>query len=96
MTAGQITVRTDYRTELVNPVEQLYQDTLTLAVVDQDTSLELEETDLVRAIYPQEFLLMIETRSDFEFVGWWNDWDLAQPLDGTEEISRPITILRRV
>lgn len=96
MTAGQITVRTDYLTELVNPVEQLYQETLTLSVVDQDTSLVLEETDLVRAIYPQEFLLMVEARSDFEFIGWWNDWDLAQPLDGTEEISRPITILRRV
>lgn len=96
MTAGQTSVRTTYRTELFNPVKQLYKETLTLVVVDQDNSLVLEETDLVRAIYPQEFLLMVEARNDFEFVGWWNDWDLEQPLDGKQEITRPITILRRV
>lgn len=34
--------------------------------------------------------------NDFEFVGWWNDWDLSLPLDEvTRGIVRPITILRR-
>jgi SAM-dependent methyltransferase len=34
--------------------------------------------------------------TDFEFVGWWNNWDLTQPLGEIQKISRPITILRRV
>ena len=33
----------------------------------------------------------------FEFVGWWNDWNLDQPLGATTDaIYRPITLLRRV
>lgn len=33
-----------------------------------------------RAIYPQEFLCLIDRSPDFEFLRWWNHWDLPQPL----------------
>jgi len=50
----------------------------------------------VRQIYSQEFLLFFAGRSDFEFVGWRNNWDMKQPLDSKQEIGRPITILRKL
>jgi hypothetical protein len=46
-------------------------------------------------MHPQEFLSMVPERSEFEFVGWWNDWDLADPLPTANQINRPITILRK-
>ena len=33
-----------------------------------------------------------------EFVGWWNNWNLQEPITevrGFEKIARPITLLRR-
>jgi hypothetical protein len=49
-----------------------------------------------RAIFPQEFMLAATKLHNFEFVGWWNDWNLQQPLgEGRGEIVRPITVLRR-
>ncbi|MEW5870735.1 MAG: class I SAM-dependent methyltransferase [Chloroflexota bacterium] len=96
MVEGRIQVKTTFQTTLVDPVEQLYEESLALEVDDDGDKQAFRETMRVRQIYPQEFLLFIAARNDFEFVGWWNNWDLAQPLGGKKEISRPIVILRRV
>ncbi len=49
-----------------------------------------------RAVFLREFLLLLWGRVDFEFVGWWNDWDLSLALYGSEPANRPITIIRKV
>jgi hypothetical protein len=77
-------------------VEQTVEETLTLEVDDTGTQAVLRETMVRRDIYPQEFLLLLAGRADFEFVGWWNNWDLGQPLDGTQPINRPIVVVRKV
>ena len=96
MTSGQVKVKTIIQTELIDPVEQIYKGIFTLKVDDKNGKNVFREDEVVRQIYPQEFLLFIDARSDFEFVGWWNNWDVNQPLDGTQKIIRPITVLRRV
>jgi SAM-dependent methyltransferase len=94
--SGQVKVKTTYQQTLINPVEQIFEGSLVLDVEDEGVKKVLRETGMDRKIYPQEFLLFVAARSDFEFVGWWNNWDLTQPLGETQKISRPITILRRV
>jgi SAM-dependent methyltransferase len=96
MVSGQVKVKTTFQQTLINPVEQIFEESLTLEVDDDGEKKEFRETAMGRQIYPQEFLLFVAARSDFEFVGWWNNWDLTQPLGETQKISRPITILRRV
>jgi len=96
MVSGQVKVKTTYQTTLINPVEQIIKESLVLEVEDEGIKKVFRETEMCRKIYPQEFLLFVAARSDFEFVGWWNNWDLTQPLGETQQISRPITILRRV
>lgn len=96
MVSGRINVKTTFQTTLVNLVEQICEESLTLEVDDDGEKKVFRETAMARRIYPQEFLLFVAARSDFEFVGWWNNWDLTQPLGETQKIGRPITILRRV
>jgi len=96
MVSGQVKVKTTFRTTLINPVEQIFEESLVLEVEDEGVKKVFRETGTYRKFYPQEFLLFVTARSDFEFVGWWNNWDLTQPLGETQKISRPITILRRV
>jgi hypothetical protein len=96
MAERQILVKTSVQQSLLDPVEQIIAESLTLEVQEGGTKKVFRGTSVVRQIYPQEFLLFVAARSDFEFVGWWNNWDMAQPLDGKQKISRPITILRRV
>jgi hypothetical protein len=43
-----------------------------------------------------ESLLFVIARGDLVFGDWWNNWDLTRPPDETQEVGRPIIILRRV
>ena len=96
MSREDLTVRTTYQLRPVNPVEQMVEETITLEAEDAGGPVVLREVRIRREVYPQEFLLVMASRSDFEFVGWWNNWDLTQPLDGTQPINRPIIVVRKV
>ena len=81
----------------IDPAEQIVREVATLNVEDCGKTLTISSSDLRRMMYPQEFLLMIDAMDEFEFVGWWNDWVLNQPLSQVEsEISRPIVLIRRI
>jgi SAM-dependent methyltransferase len=70
-----------------------------MALVDVDDNgkkMHLETHEIKRAIFPQEFLLLVEKSGKFEFIGWWNNWNLDEPVEKAKEISRPITIIRRL
>ena len=91
-----IRVRASFSSQIVDRVEQIYEDTDCLDVVLPDgEEKHFKSKSIRRVIYPQEFLLFIGARNDFEFIGWWNDWDLASPLGGDPEINRPIVLLRK-
>ena len=92
---GGIRVKTSYLARPSDLVEQLAAETITVEVEEDGKREVFQEISQWREIYPQEFLLLIAHETEFEFVGWWNNWDLSRPLVGTEPIDRPITILRR-
>lgn len=93
-----IKVTTKWSERLVDVVEQLVEETLSLEVLEDGAVHHLSETAVNRMIFPQEFLLLIEHTAEFEFVGWWNNWDLEKPLGDVTDpksISRPIVLLRK-
>lgn len=90
-----IIVRTEFSISKLNKVTQTYEEGITLDVDDHGKEMSFAQKDLRRAVYPQEFLILLQGRKDFEFIGWWNNWNLDRPLKGTEQISRPITIIRK-
>jgi len=92
---GNISVKTKFTIKMINPVEQLYEEHITLNIIDNGKKIRLSSKEIKRAIYPQEFLCIIKSLNLFEFIGWWNDWDLEQELGKTKDINRPIIILRR-
>jgi SAM-dependent methyltransferase len=96
ITDAATTVATTYSARVINPIEQTFEEVITLNVLDAGKSMTLREAHLRREIFPQEFLIFLRQQSDFEFIGWWNNWDLTRPLDGGQKIGRPITLLRRV
>lgn len=91
-----IEVKTSFHVNLVSYVDQTAEETLTLEVTHQDATEVLRETWLRRLIYPQEFLMFIANRDDFEFVGWWKNWTLAPPLKNLRANSRSIALVKRV
>ena len=93
---GTVKLQLNFRTEVLNRADQMVRNTLTAKIDNEGKMLELETIDVVRTIFPQEFLLLVEKSKNFEFVGWWNNWDLEEPIGKAVRIRRPITLLRRI
>ena len=94
---GSICVKSCVKMRPTNYVEQLFEEQLDIEVEDASTFLSLSSYSIKRAVYPQEFLELIKNTNQFEFIGWWNNWDLDQPLtEKTQDVYRPITLLRRI
>jgi len=95
MEEGNIYIKTEIKGNYVDSLNQVINEKVTLKINDNGYYFEVSHTAQKRIIFPQEFLLLIELLDDFEFIGWWNNWDLRKPLKANQKISRPITIIRR-
>ena len=84
-----------FREETVDPASQIARHRLTGEIKRQDELHRVESVDTVRVILPQEFLLLLEKSGGFEFIGWWNNWDLECPMEEEKSANRPITLVRR-
>ena len=91
-----IRVKANISWKVIDRVEQTFEEDLLLEVNDHEKKLSIIGKDIKRAIFPQEILCLITGFKHFEFVGWWNNWDLNQPLEQTVKIDRPITLVRRI
>lgn len=91
-----IQIKTTVSSKEINPVEQTFEEVIVFEVNDNGKHCTITGKDVKRAIYPQDFLCLMHSLKDFEFIGWWNNWDLRQPLEQTAKINRPITLVRRI
>jgi len=91
-----IKVKTTHSCRIISRTEQTFEEKLVIEVDDNGKQYKVTDKAVRRGIYPQEFLSLISNHPHFEFVGWWNNWDLNQPLDKAGAFSRPIVLLRRI
>jgi SAM-dependent methyltransferase len=81
--------------EVIDPSNQIFQERITIEGTDSDRPVSVASSEEKRLVYPQEMLLFIEHQTPFEFLGWWNEWDLNDPIPTDKAINRPITLLRK-
>lgn len=87
-----VTVVMTYRAELIDGIAQTYNEFVTLDVDDHGIRHKIESRVPTKIFFPQEFLCLVEASRHFEFIGWFNDFNLTAPV--TPE-GRHIAILRR-
>lgn len=88
-----VTVRMTYRADPIDPVAQTYHEAVTLDVDDHGARRRIDSRVPTKIFYPQEFLCLVELSPVFEFVGWFNDFDLMAPV---RPQGRHAAILRRL
>lgn len=84
------------REGVIDRASQICRHKILTDVDDHGKMLHLESVETTRTIFPQEFLLLVEKSGKFEFIGWWNNWNLSEPIEKAERVSRPITLIRRL
>jgi len=91
-----LTVNVAWEPSPVNLVEQKIIDRCTVEVIEEGGETRSFKTErLDKVIFPQEFLELVEKNGKFEFVSWYNNFSLAEPLESATKIDRPLTLLRR-
>jgi hypothetical protein len=90
-----IEINVSFRERIIDVASQIAEHRLVGELKNRGREHHLESVDTVRVILPQEFLLFLEKSGRFEFIGWWNNWDLERPMEKETTASRPITLIRR-
>ncbi len=90
-----ITIKSKFDIQLLDPANHMYEETWIVDVNDKGKQKHFEMVEKNKSVLPEEFMEFINNRNDFEFVGWWRDWDLHQPIITPEHITRPVALVRR-
>jgi SAM-dependent methyltransferase len=73
MAMGRIKVKTTFETKVVDELEELYEDKLTLEVKDHGKRNVYSTTARTKNIAPQELKTLLETNGRFRFIGWFEN-----------------------
>jgi len=76
-------------------VEQKIIDRLIVEVFEEGKTTVFKTEKIDKIIFPQEFLELVEKNGKFEFLGWYNNFNLADSLEKAKKMNRPMTLLRR-
>ncbi len=95
--SGPVSIKAEFHRDVLDYVAQLRRETLQLRVVDKLKSSDeviFTESSVDKVIYPQEFLMLLGS-TDFEFVGWFNGFDLLATLDSTVGTDYLVAVIRK-
>ena len=87
-----VRIETTYRAELADSLKQMLRETLRLDVDDHGKKQIFEETIETRAIFPQEFVTLVEINDKFEFLGYY---ERSSTERLTEALPDNIVLLKR-
>jgi hypothetical protein len=91
----ELIINVDWDVTPIDYVEQRVVERITLEVIEEGKKKVLRNERMCKLIFPQEFLELLGRNGKFEFLGWFNSFDLEQPLEKAERLNRPVTLLRR-
>jgi SAM-dependent methyltransferase len=91
-----LTVNISWEPVLADFAQQKIIDKCTVEVIEEGRETKVLRTERMdKVIFPQEFLGLVERNGKFEFVGWFNNFSLEEPMENAKKINRPVTLLRR-
>ena len=76
-------------------VSEVAQVEIEIRINDNGQKQVINDTAKERLLSPQQIRLLAEKSGVFEMAAWYGDFDLAQPLDNSDESRRMIAVLRK-
>lgn len=71
MKRNGIKVKTTYRLKQKDTLSQTFEENLILEVDDHGKKLKFVEKQIIKHVFPQEFLTLVKLNNQFEFLGWF-------------------------
>jgi len=89
-----IKVKATFRAKVIDPIEQTFQEDLVLEIFDHGAKKQIRSNELRKLFFPQEFLSLIKCHNKFEFLGWFDNFDINKRATSNPK-SRRVVILRK-
>ena len=77
---NRIKIRTTFYAEIINHAKQIFEENIILDINDNKIKKKIYNNELRKFFFPQEFLSLIKCHNKFEFMGWFNDFDINKPV----------------
>jgi len=90
-----LTVNVTWESVPINLVEQKIIDRVIAEVIENGRRRVFKTEKIDKVVFPQEFLELVEENGKFVFLGWYNNFSLAEPLEKAKRINRPVTLLSK-
>jgi len=87
-----IKVKTTFRSSVVNPVTQLFRENIILEIWADGKKKQIQSAEIRKLFFPQEFLALIKCHNKFEFLGWFDNFDIKR--QATQK-GRQVVVLRK-
>lgn len=91
-----IIVESKFDIKVLDKKNQMYEEIWTIDVNDRGRHKTFKMVERNKSILPQEFINFIKNRKDFEFIGWWQDWDLNHPITDENNVTRPVALIKKI
>ena len=88
----KIKVKSTFQVNVIDSAAQLIQENLILEIWEQGKKKQIQNSEIKKLFFPQEFLTLIKYHNKFEFLGWFNDFDINKTAMPN---GRPVVVLRK-
>lgn len=89
-----IKVKTIYHAKIVDSIKQIFKEDLVLEILEHGLRKQIRSSELRKIFFPQEFLSLIKRHNKFEFLGWFDNFDINKCATPNPK-NRQIVILRK-
>ncbi|TRZ79823.1 class I SAM-dependent methyltransferase [bacterium] len=73
-----VKIKTVYKVVLQNALSQTFKEEISLQVNDRGVKQTFKESEIIKYVCPQEFLLLLNLNKRFEFIGWFERFSLRK------------------
>ncbi|MEO0185838.1 MAG: class I SAM-dependent methyltransferase, partial [candidate division WOR-3 bacterium] len=83
MKKNRISVKARYEPKPIDAIAQKFEDLLTFEVHHHNKKLKLQEREILKVVYPQEFLALLKLNGKFKFLGWFERYRFRKLANGS-------------
>lgn len=87
-----IKVKATFCAKVIDPAAQLFREDATLEIWSHGKKKQIHSNEIRKLFFPQEFLTLIKCHKKFEFLGWFNNFDLNKRVASK---GRQVVVLRK-
>jgi len=84
-----------FPSDRVDTISQVTQTTVSMRITDRGETFEERETSPQKFYMAQEILAIVRLSGVFEFINWYGDFKISQPLDNSPESKMMNVVLRK-